>query len=260
MSNGLQQTAGRVGRDKSEGINEAATLDWRRLLVGLALALHVTLMVGMLAIGEFMPPIFVLAALLLVGALWSRRSPRGGPILVGVLSVAAVAMILAFNSEAATAPASTVDFLLATVTPVIALTALIAVVGVLRRPETSSRAPRAVALTTVVLVGLLAGVAVAGRVAYDDPTAAPADIALTTEDMEFVPATITAPSGKATMFVENRDNVLHTLTIDELGVDLQIPAKTEAKVTFEATPGTYGIVCVPHEGMGMTGTLKVEDG
>jgi plastocyanin len=62
------------------------------------------------------------------------------------------------------------------------------------------------------------------------------------------------------VFVENQDNVLHTLTIDELGVDLQIPAKSEGRVTFDAKPGTYEFVCIPHEGMGMTGTLEVAYG
>ena len=258
MSDDILQTASRVDRNTGEGTIKAPTLDWRRLLVRLALALPPTLMLGMFAIGEVMPPIVVFAVLLLVGGLWSRRSARGGPILVGVLSIAVVALLLAFIGEAATVPASTIDFLWATVTSVIAVAALIAVVGVLRRRDSSTRVPRAVALTTVVLVGLLAGVAVAGRIAYDQPTAAAADIALSTEDMEFVPATITARSGETTVFVTNQDNVLHTLTIDELGVDLQIPAKSEAKVTFNAEPGTYEIVCVPHEGMGMTGTLEVE--
>ena len=258
MSDDILQTASRVDRNTGEGTIKAPTLDWRRLLVRLALALPPTLMLGMFAIGEVMPPIVVFAVLLLVSGLWSRRSARGGPILVGVLSIAVVALLLAFNREAATVPASTIDFLWATVTSVIAVAALIAVVGVLRRRDSSTRVPRAVALTTVVLVGLLAGVAVAGRIAYDQPTAAAADIALSTEDMEFVPATITARSGETTVFVTNQDNVLHTLTIDELGVDLQIPAKSEAKVTFNTEPGTYEIVCVPHEGMGMTGTLEVE--
>ncbi len=258
MSDGILQTAPRVDRNRGEGTNKAPTLDWRWLLIRLALALPPTLMVGMLAVGELMPPIVVLAALLVLGGLWSRRSARGGPILVGVGSIAVLAVNLAFNHEAATVAASTIDFLWATVTSVIAVGALVAAVGVLRRRETSTRVPRTVALTTVVLVGLLAGVAVAGRMAYDEPTAAPGDIALSTEDMEFVPATITALSGETTMFVDNQDNALHTLTIDELGVDLQIPAKSEAKVTFNAEPGTYEFVCVPHEGMGMTGTLVIE--
>ena len=253
------QTAEKVDRGAEPRVSKAP-LEWRRLLPRLTIALPPTLMLGMLAIGEILPPIIVLAVLLLVGGLWSRRSGRGGPILAGIVSAAVLAVMLTFNSEAATVPASTVDFLWATVTSVIAAAVLVAVVGVLRRRDKSSRAPRAVALTTVVLVSLLAGVAVAGRMAYDGPTAAPGDIALSTEDMEFVPATISAPSGETTVFVENQDNVLHTLTIDELDVDLQIPAKTEAKVTFNAEPGTYEIVCVPHEGMGMTGTLEVEHG
>jgi plastocyanin len=233
------------------------TLSWRRVLVWSAFALSAALAAGTLAVGTLMPPIVVLAILFLIGGLWCRRSPKAGPILVAMLSLVLLSLNAGLMLEAATIPASPIDFLLATVTTVLAIAALFAAVGTVRHRNTFARAPRTVALATAVLVALLAGVAVAGRITYDEPVAASGDVALSTQDMKFVPETLSAHSGEITLFVKNRDNTFHTLTIDELGVDLQIPANAEAKVSFSATPGAYEVVCVPHHGMGMTGTLEV---
>lgn len=39
------------------------------------------------------------------------------------------------------------------------------------------------------------------------------------------------------VFLENKDQTLHTFTIEELGVDLQIPAGEPARIAFDAEPG-----------------------
>ena len=81
---------------------------------------------------------------------------------------------------------------------------------------------------------------------------------LSTEDGEFFPESLDAGSGEVSVFVDNADATLHTFTIEELDVHLDIPASKAARVTFEADPGTYEFICVPHEQEGMSGTLVVE--
>lgn len=41
-----------------------------------------------------------------------------------------------------------------------------------------------------------------------------------------------------------------------LGVDLDVPASSMSRISFDAPPGTYTFVCHPHEGA-MEGTLTV---
>jgi len=51
---------------------------------------------------------------------------------------------------------------------------------------------------------------------------------------------------------------LHTFTVDELNVDVSINAG-EA-VVFEFTPaqtGTFDLICIPHEALGMVGKIRV---
>ncbi|MBA2724366.1 MAG: cupredoxin domain-containing protein, partial [Actinobacteria bacterium] len=54
----------------------------------------------------------------------------------------------------------------------------------------------------------------------------------------------------------NRDDTRHTLTIDELEVDLNLPPNTAQRVSFEADPGTYRFFCRPHD-PSMEGELTI---
>jgi uncharacterized cupredoxin-like copper-binding protein len=53
----------------------------------------------------------------------------------------------------------------------------------------------------------------------------------------------------------------HTFTIDELGVDLNVPMGAERSVTFNAPAGEYRFYCgIPgHETIGMYGILTVAE-
>ena len=102
----------------------------------------------------------------------------------------------------------------------------------------------------------LALFSVVSTVGYDEAAAQEGDIELATEDIEFTDTSIDAQSGEVSVFVDNADGTLHTFTIDELNVDLDIPASKSARVTFQAEPGTYEFYCVPHH-EDMKGTLTV---
>jgi plastocyanin len=251
------QTAERLDSGAAAPENSSSP-SWRELLVWLALALALTLVIGMVGLGEFIPPIAVFAGLFVGGGLMARRPRKAGPILVGLLSLAVVALNAPFIAETVSVPASTVDFLLATVSTVIAAAALIASIGALRARNVSGEGPKRVAVATAALVVLVAGVATVARITYKAPALAGGDITITVKGAEFAPTTFSAESGEISVFVRNRDSTLHTFTIEDLDVDLVIPGKTDAKVTFDAGPGVYEFICVPHEGMGMKGMLKVE--
>jgi plastocyanin len=250
------QTAERLDRTVGDA-SKPSGLGWRELLVWLAITVPVVLIAGMVALGEVIPPLILFAVIFLVGAFLARRPGKAGPILLGIVAFVTVGLNAPFTVPAFVVPASTVDFLLGTVSTIAGIATLIAAIGALRS-ERSGAAPRAVALGVVGLIVLMIGVAVVARITYAEPVAASGDIRLTTQDIEFAPATISADAGAVTVFVTNQDPTLHTFTIEELGVDLQIPGGSDARITFDADPGTYEFVCTPHEGMGMIGTLKVK--
>ena len=67
-----------------------------------------------------------------------------------------------------------------------------------------------------------------------------------------------AASGIRQYALPARCGIRHTFTIEELGVDLEVPAHKAGRIDIDAAPGIYQFVCsVPgHEAM--TGTLIIE--
>ena len=135
-----------------------------------------------------------------------------------------------------------------------------AVAGLVWRkdPEAGRRAARYVGLGAVAFFVLAVATGfVAGRGASRiDP---PASLVLRTENMAFTTTELVADAGQVTVVVDNQDLWWHTFTIDELGVNLNVPSSGKRQVTFTAKPGTYTFYCaIPgHKDMGMHGTLVV---
>lgn len=83
------------------------------------------------------------------------------------------------------------------------------------------------------------------------------DVKVTAEFVQFVPGEITVDGTTEGVWVENRDGIRHTFTIEELGVDLEVPAFKAGRVDIEAAPGTYQVICTVPGHEEMTGTLVV---
>ena len=204
------------------------------------------------------PPLLVFILLWLVGVVWLRRSTKGPAILLLASFVAYLLLSAPFIIPTLTVPASAGDFILNVASVLAAFVGIVAAVQVVRGQLGSSS-------TAATLGKVAVGVFVVGVVGslfatmtYDDAEAQEGDIELSTKDNEFVPESLAATGGEVSVFVDNADGTLHTFTIEELDVNLDIPASKSARVTFEAPSGTYEFVCVPHAQEGMTGTLVVE--
>ncbi|MGB2940653.1 MAG: cupredoxin domain-containing protein [Candidatus Dormiibacterota bacterium] len=125
------------------------------------------------------------------------------------------------------------------------------------RRRAPSRA--ATVITVAALVVLLSGTAFA---AANGSTATPrgsGDLAISAKNAKFSTSTLSAPAGTVTVDFTNEDLFWHTVTIDQLGVDIRVPVKSQRAATFNAPAGTYSYRCaIPgHESIGMKGTLTV---
>jgi plastocyanin len=89
----------------------------------------------------------------------------------------------------------------------------------------------------------------------------------------FVPSSLTVPRG-ATVTWKNTGQVPHTVTADPTKAvkpaDVSLPGGVQpwgsvdidGGQTFSHTfdvPGTYRYICIPHEALGMLGTITVTD-
>jgi plastocyanin len=234
----------------------SGALDWRELMVWGSFGIAAVLVVGMALVGDFIPPVLVFAALFVIGGVLARREGRAGPIMLAILSVLFLGLNAPFIVPALSVPASTVDFLMTTISVTLAIVVLVAAVARLRRSP-SSELPKRLAVAAVLVIVATAVLSVVARAGYDSAVAQAGDIELVTQDIEFADDSLSADAGTISVFVDNKDSTYHTFTIEELGVDVTIPGGQSARATFDADPGTYTFICVPHEGL-MDGKLTVE--
>ena len=78
-------------------------------------------------------------------------------------------------------------------------------------------------------------------------------------EYRFDPSELTFKVGQEVTFALVAQTEFHTFTVDGLGIDVSIDAGTTELFTFAfAKAGTYNLICIPHESLGMTGQIVVE--
>jgi plastocyanin len=135
---------------------------------------------------------------------------------------------------------------------------LIAVVGQVvdrRRAQTGAGPVMIAALAAFVICLGAAAITSWGKEQMQGPN----DLAIQIRNAAYSSRTISASSHQVTLYVTNDDLFWHTVTIDQLGVELRLPVGSHRRLTFTAAAGTYIFYCrIPgHRQAGMQGTIKV---
>jgi len=228
---------------------------WMRLLRSSTIAsIIVVALVNILA--GLIPPLVVFALIWLGALFWMKKATRGPAILLLVAFIVYLAMSAPFVIPTMTVPASAGDFILNLASILAAAGAIVGAIYVIRDRVESSDASRTLGRVLVGLFIIGTVFSIFSLVTYDDAQAQEGDIQLVTRDIEFQDTSLEADAGEVSVFVDNEDSTYHSFTIEELDVDLDIPASKSARVTFEAEPGTYEFFCVPHK-EDMKGTIEI---
>jgi plastocyanin len=236
----------------------ARTWSWAKLLRWSAIAGFLVIVAISIFGGSIIPPLIVFAVLWLVGAFLLSRWSKATAILLLVTFVLFLGLSAPFIVPTLAVPASAGDFILNVASLIAAIVGIVAAIAVLRRRDAAaSSTPLRVGMAGLAILLLAFVVGIVALVTYKDASPQAGDLELVTEDFEFSEDALQAPGGEVSVFVENKDATLHTFTIDELDVDLDVPAGSSARVSFDAEPGTYEFYCVPHEA-DMNGDLEVQ--
>jgi plastocyanin len=110
-----------------------------------------------------------------------------------------------------------------------------------------------------VLLGVLVtsvAISAFAAVSVDDDVMAEGDVLVVAERAEFDPTEL-AVSSTSGVFIDNRDPVRHTFTVDALDVSVELPAGSARRIELDAPPGAYRFVCSVAGHESMTGTLVV---
>ena len=75
----------------------------------------------------------------------------------------------------------------------------------------------------------------------------------------YSPAEFIFKVGEIVNFVMTSETELHTFTVDDLNIDQSIDAGETVEFSFKFDkPGTYPLICIPHETQGMIGKITVQ--
>jgi len=234
----------------------AIGMSWRGLLTAAAVTNAVVHAAYMLMASVVILPAIVLSVLPLLGLAVAARWERTG---AGIVGASGLVMLLAMAPFALTDLAqvgSPVTFLYALLSLLTGATMVIAGVALVRR-RTGSPRRLALAGAVIITLGVIATTAAAVTTTSDELDSG--EVEVVAEEFVWVPVDLTAASD-ATLNVDNRDPFHHTFAIEELGIEVDLPANTARDVPLDgASPGVYTFVCtvVGHETM--TGTIEVTE-
>ena len=78
-------------------------------------------------------------------------------------------------------------------------------------------------------------------------------------EYKFNPEQLTFTVGETVKLNLTSQSEFHSFTVDDLDMDIEVEAETTESITFTFDkPGTYDIICIPHESLGMVGTIVVQ--
>jgi plastocyanin len=232
---------------------------WSRLLLWAAML--VAILQAIVGIVHFDREALAFAVLFAVGAALLATRQRGRSYIATVVILGLLFADVAFWMITATwSNVRNHEQLLYIVEPLALACAsavgLIAVVG-----RFAGRGARGAAVVTVAALATfvlcLGGAAVAGW--GKEQVQAPSDLALRIHNTAYSSTKISATSRQVTLYVTNDDLFWHTVTIDQLGVELPLPVGSHRRITFTAPSGTYTFYCrIPgHRQAGMVGTITI---
>jgi plastocyanin len=233
---------------------KAGPSSWHKLASRSAFAIAGIFVLLMVAYMTFIP--FFIPFIVIFGSVgwWVSRGGRASAIVLGVLSILFLAINAPFLISTLMVPASLIDFVSNSWLLLAGVAAIVA--GFAAARSAVSEGGSGFQRVVLGLGALALIVSIVAMLTYDEASQQDGDVELTATDVEFDPESLEADSGTIAVFVTNNDPTLHTFTIDELDVDLDIPANTTARIEFDADAGEYTFYCVPHES-DMEGTLEV---
>lgn len=75
----------------------------------------------------------------------------------------------------------------------------------------------------------------------------------------FDPAELTFSVGETVTFDLVSENEFHTFTVTDLGINVAVNGGESGTLEFTFdTAGTYNLICIPHQALGMVGTITVQ--
>jgi len=230
---------------------------WRQVMTYGLVALLTSVVATMWIIGEVIPPLVIMGAVIgvlsAVAGKWGYKWPVA--FVTAVLALAFVGLNLPFVMEDLGHPETFFSFFPTVV--MLVLAGVVAVAGVANgmRLSTAAIVPGIATLGVAVAgAGILSLVATAG---VDSDARQAGDVVVTAQSTEF-PEVLEASAGTTWFYIDNKDRVRHTFVIEGQDYKVELPGSTARRLEVSLPAGTYRFYCdVPGHDVLMEGELKV---
>lgn len=231
------------------------TSAWMRVARGSAITIVVWVILVHLSARVLIPPVLVIGVVYAGMIPFLRGERRGLGLAYGVIG----ALTLFGNAPATIDELSHLDsapaFILTLLAVVGSVVAIVAGVSTWRS-ATQPPTRRIVFAAAVVFVSLAATSMVVSA-ATDSDVAQPDDLLVVAERVEFGPNDLSIAASGGGVWIDNKDGIRHTFTIEDEGIDLDIPALKARRVELNLAAGDYDFICTVPGHDNMKGTLTV---
>jgi hypothetical protein len=159
-----------------------------------------------------------------------------------------------FLAESLVRPESLADFIPLSVYTLSTVVGVVAAIPSFRQGSAQdelSGSARAIAVVAGALIVAATVVSIVAFAGIESESARAGDIRVVAEDIEFHPSLISGDGREMSVYVDNRDETRPTFTIDELGVDLNVPAQQRAESQLRSGPrNVHVLLPFSHSGHG----------
>lgn len=209
-----------------------------------------------LEIGALMPPITVIGAVFGVLALLLTGERRKLAIATAVVALLALLGDAPMTIDLLTHPDSGVAFGMTVMSTLAVALMIIAGLAIVLGWSPSAARPVVISAATALVAGIAVGAVASAAVASSEVRAG--DVTVAAELNEFDPQALVVDAGSTGFWLDNRDGIRHTLTVEGTAQEIDAPGYSSQRDEFALEPGDYSLICtVPgHENMRIDLTVE----
>lgn len=206
--------------------------------------------------GALIPPVAVLGVVFGILAFFLEGERRRLGLVAAVMGLLAIVGNLPATVDELTHPESSPAFILTLLAVTAAIVVMLSGVAAFRGWSPDSISAVAISASALFALGVFVSLAISATVESEE--AAAGDVQVTAFGVEFDPGEVTVAAGQTGFWVDNRDGIRHTFTIESLGLEIEIPALSSQRAEFDLDEGQYTVVCVVpgHENMAIDLTVE----
>ena len=222
---------------------------WVRLSRYASLTILVWSIALQLLAGAVIPPVAVIGVIFGVLTFFLTGERRRLAAVVGLLTVVALLGNIEGTIDELAHPDSSPAFILTLLVTMAAVTAVVAALGALLRWSSEPIRAVVIAMGGLFVAGIV--VSVVASASVDSSALVAGDVEVVAVSVEFEPTQLSVAAGETGFWVDNRDGIRHTFTIEGTGMEIDVPAFSAQRAVFDLDPGSYVVFCdVPgHENM-----------